>query len=403
VTGLLQIPDIQTKATQILTDYVSEKTGFKTDIDRVNIRWWDALSIGNVRIYDLEDSLMANLEEIYIDFSVSGLMDKESPGFDEIRLKRGLVRILIHPTESAPNISTFLSRINTLVRPASSDRERGPAKFNIDHISFEETSVDIINYKMEAIEAGFDYGKLRFRNLIADAEDFYIKGDTIGFDLNYMRGIESTSGMVFQQLQTDFIYSNTGMEFDNLFLKSNDTEIKNYLKFTYDDVSALSDFNNKVNVMARLDEAVLDIQDLKFFNRQFPDINDKIYLSGDIHGLVSEFFSDQLLIRFGERSALFGKFNIQGLPDIENTFFNLSLMNSTLTSHDLSPYISVEAQKEVSKFREIRFDTDFTGYLKNFSTKGEFRTSIGRIAGNLVSSVNSDCKIKWSTKRFLPS
>src|SRR5690606_30166094 len=153
--------------------------------------------------------------------------------------------------------------------------------------------------------------------------------------------------------------------------------------FTYEDVSALNDFNNKVNVLASLDEAVLDIQDLVFFSKAFPEIKDRIFLSGEIKGRVNEFFSDQLLIRFGERSALFGKFNIQGLPDLDNTFFNLSLMNSILTSRDLSPYLSDEAQKEINKFREIRFDTDFTGYLKNFSTEGTFRSSIGMASGNL--------------------
>ncbi|MEX2591816.1 MAG: translocation/assembly module TamB domain-containing protein [Anditalea sp.] len=381
--GLLQIPAIQTKATKILTGYISENTGFKSEIERVNIRWWDALSLGDVRIYDLEDSLMVNLEEVYIDFSVSGLMDKENPGFDEIKLKSGLVRILTHPTSGGPNISTFLTRINFIINPVAPDKEKRSGKFSIDNVSFEKTSLDIINYNIEPIAEGFDYGKMRFRELVADADDFYVQGDTIGFNLNTMRGVESTSGMVFQQLRTDYIYSSTGMEFNNLLLKSNGTEIKNYLKFTYDDVTALNDFNNQVNVMARLDESILDIKDLKYFSRQFPAIDDKIYLSGDINGRVSDFSSDQLLIRFGDRSALFGKFNIQGLPDIDKTFFNLSLMNSTLTSNDLSPYISEEAQKEVNKFKEIRFDSDFTGFLKDFSTKGVFRTSIGRIAGNL--------------------
>ena len=383
VAGLLQIPRIQTVATKYLTDYLSESTGYRADIQRVNIRWWDALSLNNVRVYDLEDSLMVNLEEVYIDFSVSGLMDKKSPGFDEIRLKKGLVRILTHPGSMAPNISTFLARITALTSPSDTSRARGPVKFNIDKISFNETSLDIINYKMEAFQSGFDYGRLRFRELIADADDFYIQGDTIGFDLNFMTGVESTSGMVFQQLRTDFTYSNNGMEFENLFLKSNETEIKDYLRFTYDNVTALNDFVEEVNVFASLDEAILDIQDLRYFSQEFPDIDDKIYLSGDISGKVSELVSDQLLLRFGERSALFGKFNIEGLPDVQNTFFNLSLMNSTLTSNDLSPYISDESQREVNKFREIRFDADFSGYLKNFSANGAFRTSIGRINGNL--------------------
>lgn len=383
MAALLQIPSIQTRATRILTDYLSENTGYRTVIQGVNIRWWDAVSLKNVRIYDLEDSLMADLEEIYIDFSVGRLIDKEKPGFDEILLKKGKVRILSHPDADAPNISTFLARITALTRPEDPSVKRAAVQFYIDHISLQETSLDILNYQMETLESGFDYGKLRFRDLIADAGDFYIQGDTIGFNLKFMEAVESTSGMVFQQLRTDFTYSNSGMEFKNLFLKSNETEIKDYLKFTYQDVTALNDFNQEVDVFASLDEAVLDIKDLKYFSPEFPDIDDKIYLSGDISGKVSNLFSEQLLVRFGERSALFGKFSIDGLPNVDQTYFDLSLMNSILTSKDLTPYITRQARREVAKFRELRFDADFTGYLKNFSTKGVFRTGIGRIAGNV--------------------
>jgi hypothetical protein len=383
VAGLLQIPRIQTRVTALLTDYLSEGTGYRTAIQRVHIRWWDAVSLKNVQVYDLEDSLMVNLEEVYIDFSLGKLLDKEKPGFDEILLKKGFVRILTHSQANAPNISTFLARITELTRPKDPTMRRGSLKFDIDHIVLEQTSLDILNYKMETMEEGFDYGKLRFRDLTADADEFFIQGDTIGLDLNFMNGVESTSGMVFQQLRTDFIYSNTGMEFNNLYLKSNETEIKNYLRFTYDNVTALNDFNTEVNVFASLDEAVLDIKDLRYFSPLFPDIDDKIYLSGDISGKVSELLSDQLLVRFGERSALFGKFNIVGLPKVDSTYFDLSLMNSILTNKDLDPYISSESQREVDKFREFRFDADFAGYLTDFSTNGSFRTGIGRISGNL--------------------
>src|SRR5690606_16726156 len=233
------------------------------------------------------------------------------------------------------------------------------------------------------MQSDFDYGKLRFRDLTADADDFLIQGDTIALGLNFMTGVESTSGMAFQRLRTDFLYSNTGMEFKNLYLKSNDTEIKDYLRFTYEDVTALNDFNTEVNVFASLDEAVLDIKDLRYFSAQFPDIDDRIYLSGDISGKVSDLFSDQLLVRFGERSALFGKFNIVGLPKVDSTYFDLSLMNSILTNEDLDPYIASESQKEVDKFREFRFDADFQGYLTHFRTNGAFRTRIGNFSGNL--------------------
>jgi hypothetical protein len=128
---------------------------------------------------------------------------------------------------------------------------------------------------------------------------------------------------------------------------------------------------------------VLDLKDLRYFSDNIPDFDDKIYLSGVVTGRINNLQSNQLLVRFGDRSAMFGEFSIQGLPYLEETFFRLSLVNSTLTSADLSPYITDEARREVNKFRDIRFDGDFTGYFHNFTASGNFRTGIGNLAGKI--------------------
>jgi len=382
IAASLQIPYVQTKVSKALTNYISKNTGFETSISKVRIRWWDAVSLNDVIIYDHYDSLMIDLEEVYIDFSIAGLFDRENPSLDQIKMESGNVRLLFHAGENYLNIAEFFSRINELL-PAKKDSDKKSGKFSISNIYFKETSLDIINYNAEPVIEGFDYNNLLFRNLVADADDFYTQGPTIGMKVNYLRGVESTSGIVFQQLKTDFTYSSTFMEFDNLYLRSNRTEIKDYLKFSYDSTESLSNFNEEVRILAKLDESALDIQDLKYFTDQIPDFEDRIFLSGEIEGTVNDLASEQLLIKFGQRSALFGKFQIDGLPDIENTFFQMSLMNSVLNSNDLAPYISDEARKEINKFRDIRFDSDFSGYLHFFTANGNFRTGIGNIIGRL--------------------
>ncbi len=326
---------------------------------------------------------MARLDEVYIDFSLAGLFDRDNPGFDEVKLKEGELRIITHGLGESPNLTIFIARLNEMLKPEVPKERKSPLRFNISHITLEKTAVDVFNYTISDILTGFDYGKLRFRDLVADAEDFYIKSDTISFKINFLRGEEATSGLDFQQLKANFTYSNSFMEFDNLLLVSNQTRIKDYLRFDYANVAALGNFNEEVDIRANLDQTILDLQDLKVFSSNIPDFDDRIYLSGEILGKVSDLFSEELLIRFGERTALFGKFSIKGLPVLEETFFRLSLVNSTLRSDDLTPYISPEAEAEVSKFRDIRFDTEFTGFLNNFSSKGSFRTSIGNIEGNL--------------------
>ncbi|WP_154852241.1 translocation/assembly module TamB domain-containing protein [Cyclobacterium xiamenense] len=383
LTLLLQIPGIQTYLVGIVTNRVSANTGYQTDIGRVNIRWWDAVSLRNVRIYDLQDSLMADLDEVYIDFSVRGLLDSEEPGLDEVNLRNGNVRLLTHPGGEGLNISVFLERLRAAFFSKPREKTNQTSTFHISSISFDQTSLDIIDYTQPEIDIPFDYANLLFRDLVAKAEDFYVRRDTLGFDLRYMKGVEANSGMVFQQLRTDFTYSSTGMEFKYLFLKSNETVIKNYLRLDYETVADLRDFNRKVDLIAQLDESVLDIRDLGYFSDNIPAIDDRIYLSGEIIGKVNSIFSEELLLRFGERSALFGKFNIEGLPQVAQTFFNLSLANSVLLPEDLYPYISSEARRELDKFGTIRFDSDFDGYLTDFVAKGDFRTEIGLLKGQL--------------------
>ncbi|MCH6199979.1 translocation/assembly module TamB [Aquiflexum sp. LQ15W] len=379
----IQIPAVQTKITKSFTGYLSKNTGFETSISKVRIRWWDAISLQDVMIYDHHDSLMVDLKDVYIDFSISGLLNRDNPALDQIKLEKGNVRLLFHPEEDFLNIAEFLYRVNLLLPSSPKDPNKKASRFDIGNISLKETSLDIINYGSIPIESGFDFNTLQFRDLIADADDFYSQGSIIGIKVNYLRGLESTSGLVFQQLKTDFTYSPTFMEFDDLFLRSNDTEIKDYLKFSYTSSKGLSNFIHEVNILARLDEAALDIQDLKYFTESLNNIEDRIFISGEIEGTIDDLASEELLVRFGEKSALFGKFKIDGLPNIDSTFFEMSLINSVLNSEDLSPYISENARKEINKFRDVRFDTDFSGYLNYFTAKGNFRTGIGNIIGRL--------------------
>lgn len=381
IAALLQVPAVQNYLADNLTAEISEKTGYKSSIGAIRIRWWDAISLRDVEIYDLRDSLMMDLEEVYIDFSINGLLNKERPGLDEINLRNGYVGLLTHDDDLGINITVFLDRLKKVF--GQKQKTSSGTTFNISNISIEQTAVDVIDFSLPEMDLKFDYANLQFRDLVANADDFYIKNDTVAFDLKYMKGIEATSGLVFQQLQTNFTYSSVGMEFKGLFLKSNETEIKNYLRFDYEKISALRDFNREVDILAQLDESVLDIRDLGYFSDNVPPIDDRIYLSGKIIGKISSLFSEELLLRFGERSALFGEFDIEGLPVVEETYFKLSLINSIISSKDLIPYVNSETQKELDKLGTVRFDSDFKGYLDQFNANGDFRTNVGILRGNL--------------------
>jgi hypothetical protein len=379
----LQIPIIQNKIIDQFTQYITKETGYETKISNVRLKWWDAISLKDVLIHDTQDSLMINLNEVYVDFSLKGLFDTENPALDQIQLKKGYVRILRHSGEEYDNLSQFIFALTEVFSPKKVDPKKPSIRFSIHNITLNQTSVDIFNYNQDVMSSGFDYNYLSFKNLVGIADDFYTYKDKVGLKLRQLNGQETTSGIDFQQFRTNFTYCSEFIEFDNLYLKSNQTEIKNYLKFSYDSIQSLSHFNQEVEILAHLDESFLNLKDLKYFSPSIPDFDDVLAISGTLRGTIEHLSSEQLLVRFGMKSALFGEFTIDGLPDIDHTFFEMSLVNSLLDSKDLLPYLTKEAQKEINKFQELRFDTEFSGYLTNFSANGIFRTNIGTIKGKI--------------------
>ena len=70
----LQFPSVQTFATKYATDYLSEKLHQHTSVGRVNIKWFDAVSLENVLIKDLEGRPMIQVERLDLSHDFWGMI-----------------------------------------------------------------------------------------------------------------------------------------------------------------------------------------------------------------------------------------------------------------------------------------------------------------------------------------
>ncbi len=377
----LQITFVQNWAVDTASSYINERTDFKTDIGRIRLNWWDAIKLENVTIYDHKDSLMIGSEVIEVDFDLNNLLTSGNPGLQEVRLSRPDLHLITHAADSMMNINLWVLQMSDLFGSGSSSGKA--AKFAIDQIQIREGTVYVVNLEYDPFEYGFDYNHLKFEEVFCNANEFYVEGAEIGVDVKMITGIEASSGLEIKELITDFKYSPDFMEFDGLSLKSDKTHIKDYIRFDMMSDSAFSNFITDVKITARMEESKLNLSDLRKFAPSLPEFEDEIYLSGEVIGPIADMKSDEFLIRLGQKTALFGAFELEGLPDIEDTYINLSLKNSTIFARDLAPYIKPEVEKEIFKFNTIRFNADFAGYLRRFNTSGDFKTSIGDIEGRI--------------------
>lgn len=377
----LQVNFVQNWVVDKVSVYLNENSNFKTEIGQIRLNWWDALELKEVSITDHHDSLMLESTSIQANFELMSLITPGDPVINAIRLEYPRVRMITHEGDSVMNINLWVDELTKLFgsqKPSSS-----PVKFGIKSIELRQGEFAMVNYNSEPVTEGMDFNRLRFSDITANATDFYLDGGDIGISIKLLTGKELTSGLTIQELKTDFIYSPEFLELDKLSLKTKDSHIKDYLRLEYANTGSFSDFLNEVVVIARLKETKLALSDLRPFVPSLPEINDMIYLSGDITGPVSDIKSKEFLIRLGEKTAIFGSFELDGLPKLKKTYLNLSLKNSTILASDLKPYLPENVQKEIQKFNNIILDADFTGYLERFILNGVIKTNIGSIDGRI--------------------
>jgi hypothetical protein len=377
----LQISWVQNKVINTVTGILNSNSDFHTEIGRIQLTWWDALELDDVIIRDHRDSMMIAAKKIHADFEFLALVPPGITTINAVRMENAKLHMLTHEGDSAMNINIWIEELADLF--STNSKNASPTQFRINSVELRNSEIFMVNDITDAITKGLDYTKLRFSDITLNATDFYLEGPEIGVDIKMLTGTELTSGFEIRELKTKMTYASEYMEFDKLSLKSANSHIKNFLRFEYATPAAFANFVEEVVIITNLDETKLDLQDLKLFAPELPDIGDEIYLSGIIAGPVSDLRSEELLIRLGAKTAIFGAFRLDGLPDIEETYINLSLKNSTVLSRDLAPYLPDNISKEINKFQTIRLTADFAGYLRKFDTNGEFKTSIGNITGRV--------------------
>ncbi len=373
----LQLPPVQNWLVDKITRSLSEKTNFRTEIGTIHLSWWDALRLENVAVYDQKDSLMIGAEELYADFSIISLLSPGNPQVDHIRIEKARIHLINHKGDSSLNINQWISALG------STSSEKPTARFFINELELRQGTFAYSNLKAAPITEGWDYSRMEWKDMTANATNFRLEGPNLGLEVGNLSGTERFTGLQVNQLQTQLQYSPEVLELKELDLQTDKSRIQNYLRLEPKGPKGYGDFVNQVQLTATFKETTIDLSDLRRFAPSLPPIEDVLSLSGTVTGKISDLSSEEFLIRMGEKTALFGSFSIEGLPQLDSTFVRLDVKNSVISAKDLNPYLEAEVQKELNKFNIIRFDADLTGMLNRFTTNGSFATSIGNLNGRV--------------------
>jgi hypothetical protein len=385
---VLQIPAVQEYFIKKYLGAFSKVTGFTTTVQKFELLWFDRLQLDSVSVYDPENNRMIGARQILINFKLENLFEQSDINIDGISLDRAhvfLTRIAETDTSSNLNINVFIKRINQHYG-GSTAGGRSP-RINIGEAVLAESVFSYNDQKRDSVKNGFNYNHFTVDIDESQLQNFLILGDTTQFNVNTLLATDRQTNFKIKQLSTFFRLSQQSMEFLGLSLHAGESVISDTIIFRFKGQDQLSDFVPNVNVHANLHNTIIRPKDLSLFAPDASRLTQPIYVSGVFNGRINKFKLSKMEIGTG-RSILRGSLDMDGLPDINETFIVLGLKNSRLDFKDLSFLFNDQVLARLVPMGRVALDGEFLGYPTDFVAKGEFSGPLGRITSDINFKVN---------------
>ena len=377
----IQVPYIQTRIVNTLTDYLSEKTDHEISVGSVNISWFDSLILGDIQVIDTFDSTMLSSNSVYVDFSLFDLLLEEDMLLDAVQIENGILFMQKRNDTTALNITHFFRKLRSNSKSNTGEKKRKDIR--ISRIKIENAQVAINDFRKPPSNTPWDYNHIVYTNVDCSISDFTIAGDTIRASIDQLNAVDQQRSLDIESMSSQFVFTSKHLLLNDLELQTNNSIVKNSIEFIYTDPSNMSFFVDSVTMELNFDQSVIHSKDIQLFSpAEFP-FQDSFKLSGMLSGKVGRLEWKQMQLMIGKSSYVNGYLSLNGLPNVTETFIDLNINQSKLYSEDIKPLVPIASHTYLDSLGSIQAKASFLGFYSDFVAKGYFSSDLGTVDSNL--------------------
>ncbi|WP_055562391.1 translocation/assembly module TamB domain-containing protein [Hymenobacter sp. AT01-02] len=386
----LRVPSVQTSVAQRAASILTEKLGQKVIVNRVDIRPFSRVLLEGVRVLDRRGNELFNIGRADADIRLFSVFDPSHLHVGKLTLEEPRFDLVTYKDQpDSTSLDQFIRAVKRLIGPSDTTKVSKPFDFKIEAIALRNGRFVLERQNVPRIpEYGrtMDYAHMYLDSIYADADQLWIKGDTIHANISGLRTVDTPSGTRLRELTSNMTYSGKFWEFDKLMLRVQNSQLSNYIRFEYDHFLNFTDFNDSVKVIARLQPSRVNSDDIAKFAPQpfMRDLKETVLISGDAKGYVRNFTTRNLDIQYGRATRVRGNINVEGLPNIKESFVEMRLQPSVVDGRDIRRYIPASGWPYVQRLGTVKLQGQFLGFYNDFVANGSFQTALGSV----VSDVN---------------
>ncbi|MBK0383140.1 translocation/assembly module TamB domain-containing protein [Pedobacter sp. SD-b] len=397
-----QFETVQTWAAKKATKYLSKEWKTTVDIKKLYLKPFSAVVLEGVYVQDLDKDTLLSAPKLNIDISYFAPFSERKIILDKITLEDTKFYLKSYK-DSSTNLSFIINYFNTGNVDTTSKK---PFDFLINNVNIKNLAFKYKNYrKTDTINNGaVNYDDVYITGLSAAINNLDTKNYILKAQINHLK-FKEKSGFVLNDLTAATTIDSNKIVLDDLYLKTPHTMLTNYFSMKFHDYTDFDNVENKVILEGHFKNSKIYAKDIAFFAPELSNIKLQLDVTGNIKGKVNDLRAKDLMVKVGKASYLKGDFQVKGLPDIKNTFLDLNFKQVYTNKKDIEYIIERATGKKsnnipdvVSKFGNINFVGQFTGFINDFVAYGDFKTRLGRVKSDVNMKINNQNIPSYSGK-----
>ncbi|MDR0954369.1 MAG: translocation/assembly module TamB domain-containing protein [Rikenellaceae bacterium] len=379
-TILISSYSIQNFVVDRLTDYFSKRLETTVSIDRGGIKLFNRVTAEGVYVQDLQGDTL--LYVAHLDVGLRGYNPWNGLlRLGDVSLSGANFRV-VQDSTGVTNLKYLTDKLKRDDRP-----ERKPLTLRAGSLT-----IDTARFRLQRHEIPPRAGSINFADLDVslhslDMERIELIGDSISARINTLSAQEK-SGFALRRFSGEEVQVwGQGIRAEGLRLYDNDSQLFiPELSLNYSDWSAFGRYIEQVEMHAVIEDSRLALRSIGWFTPALQGKQSAVQLDGTIDGTV-----DNLSGRLNEavigNTRLDTRFEITGLPNINDTRFNLEVDRLSTTPASATQIYRDMTGKMLPKGVQTTFQRmgwltlsgSFNGLLSNFLAEGTLRGAPGSV------------------------
>jgi hypothetical protein len=380
---------VQEKVARIASKELSEYLHYKVEIERLEIDWFDHITVYGVSLYDYENTRMIHLGEAQIDYRIFTFEKSFAYRIEEATLKDGEVHLINYKNTDIININEFIDGLSKVLGP-STDTTNATKPFTIQDVKLINMHFAYDDFDNEHI-SGFDHNHFSFDSIYGITENLYVFADTFRIGIKDLTTIEGGTHMRVHKLSGVYTLCDHYMDLENMYASIGNTFLQNYMKISYGTITDLADFNTKANIKATLDSSFIDLRDLSHFASALKPYPYRVAISGNVSGKVNKFSISKLSLYTG-KSYVKGSLHMDGLPDFKKTYIDADFRDVNINQAELIPFFNSDIGITLKIANHFKGSIEFNGFPENFVTNAALTTAVGYVKTDMAFHLKDNTK-----------